>query len=49
MEFPKKFTRSYKDDPPIIIIRGTGNHPNIRIVEYSLAKRKGSMCFYKRR
>lgn len=54
MEFPKKFTRNYitfagESDPPIIIIRGTGYYPNVKIVEYGLVKKKGIMCVYKRR
>lgn len=51
MEFPKKFSRSYKEGelPVDIIIRGCGELPTIKIVEYVIVKPTGTMVIYKRR
>lgn len=51
MEFPKKFSRSYKEGetPCDIIIRGCGELPTIKTVEYVIAKTAGTMVVYKRR
>lgn len=48
MEFPKKFTRT-GEDPPDIIVRGSGNAGNVKIVEYQKVRTIGSMSVYKRR
>ncbi len=51
MEFPKKISRNiFKGEtPPDILIRGSGEHGNLRIVEYVIVKLLGSIVMYKRR
>lgn len=54
MEFPKKITRNYVKfggvaNPPDILIRGCGEWPSIKIAEYTIKKRIGTLVFYKRR
>ena len=46
MEYPKKFTRT-GDNPPDIIVRGSGESGSIKIVEYQKVRTIGRMCVYK--
>jgi len=49
MEFLKKFSRTYPEGAePMKIIKGCGNPPNIKIVEYSMVKRVGDLVIYRR-
>lgn len=51
MEFPKKISRNNPKDetPPDILIRGSGEPGNIKIVEYVILKLLGSIVMYKRK
>jgi hypothetical protein len=49
MEFPKKFSRSYPEgEEPAKIIKGSGYHPSVKIVEYTMVRRVGSTVVYKK-
>ena len=47
MEYPKKFTRTYEDEKPVIIIRVSGESGAIKLKEYRLIKEVGKMGVYK--
>lgn len=51
MEFPKeiKYSYNYVSDAPDIIIRGYGEPPGVKIVEYVLVKTIASLYIYKQR
>ena len=50
MEFPKKFSLTYKEGetPFGIIIRGCGEPPTIKIVEYVIKKVIGTILYKER-
>jgi len=49
MDFPKKFIRTYQEgEEPVKIIKGSGNPPCIKIVEYAVVKRTGTTVVYKK-
>ncbi|MEE9355198.1 MAG: hypothetical protein V3U75_06380 [Methylococcaceae bacterium] len=47
MEYPKKFSRSFPGEKPVIIIRASGETGAIKIKEYRLTKEIGKMGVYK--
>jgi hypothetical protein len=47
MEYPKKFTRIYEDEKPVVIIRASGEPGQVKIKEYRLIKEVGKMGVYK--
>jgi hypothetical protein len=47
MEYPKKFTRTYEEEKPVIIIRASGEPGTIKVKEYRLIKQIGKMGVYK--
>ncbi len=49
MQFPKKFSVPYKEGetPFDVIIRGCGELPTVKIVEYVIKKAIGTMYVYK--
>lgn len=48
MQFPKKFTRIYEDEKPVVIIRGSGDEHGLKVVNYRLTREIGKMGVYKK-
>ena len=47
MEYPKKFTKTYKGEKPVKIIRASGEAGTIKLKEYRFIKEVGEMGVYK--
>ena len=48
MDFPEKLIRTYGADPPKKIIKGAGEPPSVKVVEYILAESDGNNYIYNR-